>query len=366
MNLNTFIRERSSDWDALERELDSSRGRPERLGVAGALRFGARYRAVVADLALARSRFAGDPVVDRLGALALRGRQAIYSERTRRIGSLWRFASRGYWRLIASAPGPVALAALATALPTVLAAAWAIHSPVAATGLLPGQFASAANGPRSHALHLSAAGHAIFSSSIFTNNIGVTFLVFAGGLTLGLVTLGVLAYNGVILGVLAGLTLRAGKFALFVRLVVPHGVLELSCFTVAGAAGLRMAWAMIDPGTTTRGASLRAAARPAVALVLGTAPCLVVAGLTEGFVTPELLPLGSALAVGLVLGLGYWLLVLTRGRGPAGRRRAGRRRARPGGRALTSAPATSPPRMPAGTGPRAGLPEPRARSRPPA
>lgn len=334
MNLDTFIRERGSDWEALERELNTSRGRPERLGVAGALRFGQRYRAVAADLALARSRFPGDPVVDRLAALALRGRQAIYSERTRRLGSLWRFASRDYWRLILAAPGPLVAAALATALPTLLSAAWAIHSPASAAGLLPGQFRSAASsGPRTHAASLSAAGHAILASSIFTNNIGVTFLVFAGGLTCGLVTLGVLAYNGVILGTLAGLTLRAGKFALFVRLVVPHGVLELSCFTVAGAAGLRMAWAMIDPGTATRGASLRAGARPAVALVLGTAPCLVVAGLTEGFVTPELLPLGSALAVGLVLGLGYWLLVLARGR-------AGNRGRDPGRGALTLAPAT--------------------------
>ena len=302
------------DWEALERELQRSRGRPERLGVQGALEFGRRYRAVAADLAIARSRFPGDPVLGRLAALTLRGRQAIYSERTRRIGSLWQFASRGYWRLILARPGPLAIAALATAVPCVLGAIWAIHSPAAATGLLPGRFAMGSN-PRSRPLALSAAGHAIFASSIFTNNIGVTFLVFAGGLTLGLGTLGVLAYNGVILGTLAGLTINAGKFALFARLIVPHGVLELSCFTVAGAAGLRMAWAMIEPGSQSRGASLQQAARPAVALVLGTAPVLVLAGLTEGFVTPEILPLGSALSVGLVLGLGYWALAVARGRG---------------------------------------------------
>ena len=58
---------------------------------------------------------------------------------------------------------------------------------------------------------------------------------------------------------------------------------------------------MIDPGTLPRGASLRAAARPAVILALGTAPWLVVAGLTEGFVTPRGLPLAAALAVGLFL-----------------------------------------------------------------
>ena len=88
MNLNAFIQERSGDWAAFERDLRRSAGRPERLGVSGALEFGRRYRAVVADLSVARSRFAGDPVVGRLSSLALRGRQAIYSERTHRLGSL--------------------------------------------------------------------------------------------------------------------------------------------------------------------------------------------------------------------------------------------------------------------------------------
>jgi hypothetical protein len=49
-------------------------------------------------------------------------------------------------------------------------------------------------------------------------------------------------------------------------------------------------------------------------MVLGTAPWLVVAGLTEGFVTPRDLPLPAALAVGCALATLFWGLVLTRGR----------------------------------------------------
>ena len=114
-------------------------------------------------------------------------------------------------------------------------------------------------------------------------------------------TLLVLAYNGILLGALAGLTIQSGSFSVFVRYVVPHGLLELSCIAVAGAAGLRLAWAVIEPGTLPRALSLRAQARPAVMLVLGTAPWLVVAGMTEGFVTPRGLPLPAALAVALAL-----------------------------------------------------------------
>jgi uncharacterized membrane protein SpoIIM required for sporulation len=313
MNLNRFEREREAVWRALESDLERCGGRPERLGARGALDFGRRYREAAADLALARVRFAGDPVVERLERLVFAARQAVYSERSGRAGSLTRFVSRDYWRMIFERPGALAAAAAATFVPCLLAALWAHHDPVAALGLVPAQFRGAAT-PHVHRIAAGATTEAVLASSIFVNNIGVSFLAFAGGLLFGAGTLLVLAYNGLLLGTLAGVTLRSGTFAVFVRYVVPHGVLELSCFTVAGAAGLRLGWALIDPGTSRRADQLRAAARPAVAMVLGTAPYLVVAGLTEGFVTPRGLPLGAALAVGLTLGGAYWTVALIRGR----------------------------------------------------
>jgi uncharacterized membrane protein SpoIIM required for sporulation len=313
MNLNGFLTERTPVWAALEAELGRANGRPDRLGVDGALELGRNYRATAADLALARRRFPGDPVIARLEPLVLAGRQAIYSER-RRGGSARTFFTRDYWRLVVGRPGILAVALLAMFGPCLIAAIWALHDPGAALGLVPSEFKAAAH-PHVHHLTLGAGGQAAFAGGIFTHNIEVTFIVFAGGLTLGLVTLAMLAYNGILIGVLAGITLQSGSFSVFIRYVVPHGLLELSCISVAGVAGLRLAWAMIDPGTLPRGVSLRAQARPAVLLVLGTAPFLILAGLTEGFVTPRGLPLGAALAVGLAWGVTYWLLVLTRGRG---------------------------------------------------
>jgi uncharacterized membrane protein SpoIIM required for sporulation len=313
MKLSAFLTEREPTWDALERELARAKGRPARLGVSGALELGRNYRATVADLAVMRRRFPGDPVTDRLEALVLAGRQAIYSER-RRQGSVRSFFTRDYWRLVVGRPGVLAIALLSLFGPCIIAAIWALHDPAAALGLVPGPFKAAAH---PHLRHLApgTATQAAFAGSIFTNNIKVTFLAFAGGLTLGVGTLWILAYNGVLLGVLAGITIQVGSFPVFVRYVVPHGLLELSCIAVAGAAGLRLAWAIIDPGYLPRGASLRAQARPAVLLVLGTAPWLVAAGLTEGFITPRGLPLPAALAVGVGLAGAYWLLAVSRGGG---------------------------------------------------
>ncbi|MDQ6818890.1 MAG: stage II sporulation protein M [Actinomycetota bacterium] len=315
MNLDAFLHDRAPSWQALEDALARAKGHPERLGAQGVLELGRHYRAAAADLAIARRQFPGDPVVDRLERLVLAGRQAVYSERPRLAVTLREFFTRGYWTLVAGRPGTLGAAALAMFGPCLLAAVWAVHDPGAAIGLVPTRFKAAAH-PHVHTLAVGAVTQAALASSIFTNNIQVTFLTFAGGLALGLGTFAVLAFNGVLVGALAGLTIQSGSFSVFVRYVVPHGLLELSCITVCGAAGLRLAWAVAVPGTLPRGQSLRREARPAVAVVLGTAPWLVVAGLTEGFVTPRGLALPAALAVGLGLAAPYWLLVITRGRAP--------------------------------------------------
>ena len=324
MTLESFLAERSASWDELQELLRRARGRPERLGVEGALRLGRAYRSAVADLSTARARFPGDPVVARLERLVLAGRQAVYGRRRSDIAPA-AFALRRYWRLIAERPGILATSALAMFGPATLAALWAIHAPDKAIGLVPGAFQAAAH-PHLHKLPGDASALAVLASGIFTNNIEVTFLAFAGGLLLGVGTLAVLAYNGVMIGALAGLTIQSGNFSVFLRYIVPHGVLELSCFTVAGAAGLRLGWALIDPGRLPRGVALAGQARPAVGIILGTVPWLVLAGLTEGFLTPHALPLADALAVGLLLGGGFWTLVLVRGgtRTPLRRRRGHR------------------------------------------
>jgi len=312
MNLEAFLREGSPAWTELEELLARARSRPERLGADGVLELGRLYRGLVADVAFARRRFPGDPVLDRLEPLALRARQAVYGERTR-AASLREFVLRGYWRDVRAHRALLAVALIATFVPTLAAAAWAVHDPGAAVGLIPAADRAAA---APHVRHLPSAlsTQAAFASSIYTHNITVTFAAFAGGLTLGLGTLLLLAYNGLLLGALGGLSIQAGTFSTFLRLIVPHGLLELSCIAIAGVAGLRLARALIDPGVRTRGDALRADARGAVLMVLGTAPWLVVAGLSEGLVTPRFLPLGAALTYGVVLASIYWGLVLRLGR----------------------------------------------------
>jgi uncharacterized membrane protein SpoIIM required for sporulation len=143
--------------------------------------------------------------------------------------------------------------------------------------------------------------------------IRVAFFAFAGGITLGLLTGWVLVFNGLLVGTLMGLAAASGNGQSFLRLVVPHGLLELSCIAVAGIAGIRMGSAIVAPGHRRRSAALQQQARAAAELALGTAPWLVLAGLVEGFVTPQALPLGGAVFVGLLIAVPYWALIALRG-----------------------------------------------------
>ena len=314
MNVDAFVTDRSPVWQRLEQLAHDSRRKPERLGSAGVSELGLRYRETVADLAFARRRFAGDPVVRRLEASVAQSRHLVYDSEPRR-GALREFVSHGYWRRVRERPVPLAVAALFLFAPALLAGTWAWRDPGAASGLVPSQYQRVTEPrPEGTDLGVSTSDEAALASEIFTNNITVTLLAFGGGLLFGLGTLLVLLQNGVLLGAVAGLSIGAGNGRPFFALVTAHGVLELSCICVAAAAGLRIGWALVDPGYRRRGDALRTETRAAIEMVLGTAPWLVVAGLVEGFVTPAGLDLSIVVAIGLGLGAVFWGLVFWRGR----------------------------------------------------
>ena len=311
MRLDRFIAARQEAWSELEALVAQAGTRPERLGVKGVLRLGALYRRAAADLSLARTAFPGDPVERRLEKLVLRSRQLVYGDAPR--ARVLAFFATGYWQRVMERPVPLLAAAALLFVPMALAAVWALDDPHAAMGVVPAEFAGAAE-PGDGPGVLSPSEQAGLASEIFTNNIQVSLLAIAGGVLLGLGTALVLVYNGTFIGALGGLAGGAGHSEPFFTLVVPHGVLELSCIVVTAAAGLRLGWALVEPGPRSRLESARREARPAMAMVLGTIPWFVLAGLVEGFVTGSLPGLGAAIFVGVALGAVYWTLLLWRGR----------------------------------------------------
>jgi uncharacterized membrane protein SpoIIM required for sporulation len=128
------------------------------------------------------------------------------------------------------------------------------------------------------------------SSFIMTNNMSVSFMAFAMGITAGAGTVFSMFFNGLQIGAI-GVACWLNDMSLSLwSFVAPHGVLELPAIFIAGGAGLRIAQGMLFPGLLSRQDSLAKAGGEAVRLLMGTVPILIVAGSIEGFISPSSLP----------------------------------------------------------------------------
>jgi uncharacterized membrane protein SpoIIM required for sporulation len=135
------------------------------------------------------------------------------------------------------------------------------------------------------------------ASKIMTNNISVCFISFVYGITGGLMTIYMMVFNGVLMGVIGAACWLNGMSLSLWSFVAPHGVLELPAIFISGAAGLRIGQGLLFPGMLSRRDSLGRAGAEAIRLVLGMVPVLIVAGTIEGFISP------SGLAPGLKFAL---------------------------------------------------------------
>ena len=122
------------------------------------------------------------------------------------------------------------------------------------------------------------------AASILSNNFYVAGVVFLGTLLAvpGLLTL---AYNGYVLGSFAHVYTAAGKGLLFLAAVLPHGVVEVPGFAVAGGAGLRALAVLVS--RRDAGAAFAEAVRGlSIAFLL-----LFTAAFIEAFITPRIVSL---------------------------------------------------------------------------
>lgn len=147
------------------------------------------------------------------------------------------------------------------------------------------------------------------TSAIMTNNLSVCFATFAGGITFGMYTLWLLFFNGMLLGVIGAACHHYGMSLALWSFVAAHGSLELPSIFLAGAAGLRLGYAMLFPSGYRWKDSVARGGIEATKLVSGIIPLLVIAGCLEGFFSPSHAPVWLKFTVGGVLFtlLNVWL-----------------------------------------------------------
>lgn len=155
--------------------------------------------------------------------------------------------------------------------------------------------------------HASSWDYPLMSSYIMTNNILVALRAFIFGITLGVGTIYILFYNGLILGSLTALFYLYGDTVKYWSLILPHGVIELSAIFISGAAGFVIAKRFLIPGELKRSHSVINGAKQALSLMGGVVIMLIVAGIIEGFFTPlDIKPISKllfALLTAILLGL---------------------------------------------------------------
>ena len=86
------------------------------------------------------------------------------------------------------------------------------------------------------------------ASGIITNNVRVAIACFAGGIFLGVGSLVLLGFNGLVIGATAGHFANAGLLGYMLEFIVGHGLLELFAIWIAGAAGFLLGRSVLVPG----------------------------------------------------------------------------------------------------------------------
>jgi uncharacterized membrane protein SpoIIM required for sporulation len=293
--------------------VQDARGRVARLDSEEVLELGRLYRITTSDLAVARRDFPQDQATERLNDLVATAHSLVYSESPTSGRRLRRLVSselprsvRAGWRFIL-----VSFAALAVPLFATLA-----------IGLLLPDIAAAAL-PAETRQHLAERRlwtdipegfRPLVGPLIIVNNVQVAIMALAGGLTAGALTLYVLGTNGAFLGTVLAVVQAYGMSGGLLSFTAAHGPLEMSCIVLSGAAGLRLAWAILRPGDRSRRDAARLAGAQAVRVMFVVIPALGVAGTLEAFLSPSEAPLAIKIAVGLAAGALLWGYILLGGR----------------------------------------------------
>lgn len=291
MDERSYVEQKKASWEQLSDSIERIRKRgPGSLSRDQLSALGAQYRAVVSDLAFARSQGASRDLVAYLNDLAGRAHGVLYASRSARPRGAVLFIVREFPQLFRSTHQYTLVAAL------IFFAGWVAAAYMIRTGLVSPTLWAAPE----------AVEPATMSSFIMTNNIKVGIMAFAFGTTAGLLTIYVLFSNGLHIGAVAssisGETLRA-----FWEFVPAHGVIELTAIFICGGAGLMIGGALVAPGNMRRGDSLRLAAGKALRMFAGTLPFFVVAAIIEGFVSPSALPAWAKQAFAVLTGVALFI-----------------------------------------------------------
>jgi uncharacterized membrane protein SpoIIM required for sporulation len=304
---NHWILKRKPHWERLTLLVASAdHTRLHRLSRAELQELALLYRQVASDLSTLRQDRTSAAMAGQLNHLLARAHHIIYSSRKSSWRNFFVFLLDGYPRVFRQQSGFVFAALVVMLVGAVVAVGCTLANPRFAAGIVG---PNVMEGVQRHQMWTHSVVSAAPQSSTFimTNNLSVSFMAFAGGLTFGLISVWSMFFNGLMLGAVAVLCQRAGMAIPLWSFVAPHGSLELPAIIIAGGAGFRLAHGMLFPGIYRWKDSVARAGADSGKLICGIIPMLIIAGSLEGFFSPSDAPVALKFTVGAIL---FTLLLL--------------------------------------------------------
>jgi uncharacterized membrane protein SpoIIM required for sporulation len=313
VDLDRYISEHRAAWDRLGHLARRGRRGSQRLSPAELDELVVLYQRVSGHLSHSRAAYPGSGLTATLTRLVADANAVIYGARRPARAAVRDFVYVGFPGAVWRIRHFIAIAAALTLLPAFAVGAWIATSDAALEASAP-EAVRAAYVAEDFEAYYSSAPASQFAAQVTFNNIQVSITAFAVGIAACVGTAFILAFNGANVGVAGGLFHAAGEWERFWGLILPHGLLELTAVIIAGGAGLRLGWTLIDPGDRPRVEALTAEGRRSVIVVLGLVAAFSVAGLIEGFVTGSPLPTWARVGIGAVVWAAFGAYVVRFGR----------------------------------------------------
>ncbi|MCD6558879.1 MAG: stage II sporulation protein M [Palaeococcus sp.] len=123
---------------------------------------------------------------------------------------------------------------------------------------------------------------------IFSNNTRVAIIAALGGFLFGIVPMGILFFNGFVVGiVMEYMYLKGTSLLKLILSIVPHGIVEIPAFAVAGVGGIE--WYLeIAKGEGTIGERFKRGFGTSLKMLAISIGMLLVAAFIEAYITPKI------------------------------------------------------------------------------
>lgn len=312
MKQSLFETRHQPQWQNFSERLDAlERGKADK---QPGETFASDYRRICHQLALAQERGYSSYLIDSLHQLAMRGHQQLYRHRSPIGAQFLSFILGGFprlvraeWRLVLVASllffgSLIGMGLLVYFFPDLI---YSIVSPKQVSDM-ESMYDPAAR-RIGQAIERESSDDWVMFGYYIMNNIGIAFQTYASGLLFGLGSLFFLLFNGLMIGAVAGHLTDIGFGQTFWSFVVGHGAFELTAIALAGAAGLKLGWALLAPGRLTRAEALRLAAQTSVRLVGGVILFLLIAAFIEAYWSSMTWPTPT---LKYAVGIALWALVI--------------------------------------------------------